>query len=140
MMQRSKNIQIRQEKAMEEKAKLLKDIELDEELKISSLKYHNQKYMSLENVVPYYNQIQVCQPVSFAINEHDIVILTGKNGSGKTTLLKLINDEPIQYTGQFNKGQGIIISYICQDTSHLNGSIDEFIKLTILIQHYLKQY
>lgn len=129
MMQRSKNIQVRQEKAMEEKAKLLKDIELDEELKISSLKYHNQKYMSLENVVPYYNQIQVCQPVSFTINEHDIVILTGKNGSGKTTLLKLINDEPIQYTGQINKGQGIIISYICQDTSHLNGSIDEFIKI-----------
>ena len=54
------------------------------------------------------------------------VIIDGKNGSGKSSLLKLLLKYPIEHTGKVEIGSGVIISYVPQDTSYLEGTLTEF--------------
>ncbi|GGG68614.1 Lsa family ABC-F type ribosomal protection protein [Paenibacillus radicis (ex Gao et al. 2016)] len=126
MMKRSKSIEQRQHSAMEEKSALLKNIESAESLKISQLVYHKHQLAELENVSIYYGEKQVCPPVSFTIEQGDRIALSGKNGSGKSSLIKLICGENIDYTGTFRKGSQLKISYVSQDTSHLQGNLTDY--------------
>lgn len=41
-------------------------------------------------------------------------------------MLKLIIGEPIEHTGTIQLASGLIISYVPQDTSHLQGSLSAF--------------
>lgn len=126
MMKRSKSIESRQQAAIEEKSKLLKNIESSDSLKISQLVYHKNKLVELENVSIFYDDTMVCKDVSFNIEKGDRIALKGKNGSGKSSLIKLICGEDINYTGNFNKGSQLKISYVSQDTSHLKGNLTDY--------------
>jgi len=126
MMKRSKSIESRQQTAIEEKSKLLKKIESSDSLKISQLDYHKNKLVELENVSIFYGDTIACKDVSFSIEKGDRIALKGKNGSGKSSLIKLICGEDINYTGNFNKGSQLKISYVSQDTSHLNGNLTDY--------------
>jgi lincosamide and streptogramin A transport system ATP-binding/permease protein len=128
MMKRSKSIEARQNKAIVEKSKLLKNIETADALKISQIEYHTNKYLSFENLSISYEDKVVCQNISFTINKGDRIALQGKNGSGKTSILKLICDEDISYSGYFSKGSHLSISYIPQDVSYLAGNLSDFIQ------------
>lgn len=44
----------------------------------------------------------------------------------KSSILKLICGEDIVYTGDLQKGSGLKISYVSQDTSYLSGSLTEY--------------
>ncbi|MGC4019003.1 MAG: ABC-F type ribosomal protection protein [Muricomes sp.] len=129
MMKRSKSIQNRQQNAIQEKEKLLKNIETSEDLKLNPLVYHTDVLLSMENVSVSYGDIAVCRNISFTVRRGDRICLKGKNGSGKTTLIKLILGESIPYTGNFQLGSGIKISYISQDTSWLEGSLTDFARI-----------
>ena len=126
MMQRSKNLQNRQMKAVEEKSKLLKNVEYDEQLKIHPLNYHSARLAELYQVSVTYDGKAVNRPVSFTVNSGERIFLTGKNGSGKSSLLKLFFDESVTYEGTVAKGSGLIVSVIPQDTSALAGSVDDY--------------
>ncbi len=126
MMQKSKNLQNRQSKALEEKSKLLKNVEYDEQLKIHSLSYHSSKLAEFIKVSVTYDGKAINTPVSFTVNSGDRIFLNGKNGSGKSSLLKLLYDESISYNGTVIKGSNLIVSVIPQDTSSLSGTLDEF--------------
>ncbi|MFD1957291.1 Lsa family ABC-F type ribosomal protection protein [Paenibacillus thailandensis] len=126
MMKRSKSIEHRQQAAMEEKSKLLKNIESADTLKISQLVYHKSRLAELDKVSVVYGGKAVCEPVSFTIEQGDRIALLGKNGSGKSSLLKLICGEPIAYDGTFRKGSQLKISYVPQDTSHLQGNLTDY--------------
>lgn len=126
MMKRSKSIENRQLAAIEEKSKLLKNIESTDNLKISQIPYHKTKLIELDDVSIYYGETRVCSDVSFSIEKHDRVALRGKNGSGKSSLLKLICGEEIKYTGNFIKGNQLKISYVSQDTSSLQGDLKDY--------------
>ena len=56
----------------------------------------------------------------------DRVALLGPNGSGKSSVLKLVRGEGLSYTGTFQKGSRLLISYVSQDTSLLRGSPKDF--------------
>lgn len=128
MMKRAKNLESRQQKAIEEKSKLLKNVEKTESLKLESLAFHSNELIVLADVsVQYDNQI-VNKPISFKLEQGDRIVLDGKNGSGKSSILKLIQGEPIQHTGSMYTGSGLIISYVQQDTSHLKGLLSDFIE------------
>lgn len=128
MMKRAKNLESRQQKAIEEKSKLLKNVEKTELLKLESLAFHSNELIVLADVsVQYDNQI-VNKPISFKLEQGDRIVLDGKNGSGKSSILKLIQGEPIQHTGSMYTGSGLIISYVQQDTSHLKGLLSDFIE------------
>lgn len=103
MMQRSKAIEARQQTAIDEKSKLLKNIESAARLKISQMDFHADRLVELDKVAIHYGEKTVCENVNITISQGDRVALYGKNGSGKSSLLKLICGEPIAYTGAFRK-------------------------------------
>ncbi|SHK18293.1 Lsa family ABC-F type ribosomal protection protein [Desulforamulus aeronauticus] len=126
MMKRSKSIEKRQQSAIDEKSKLLKNIERSDSLKISQLNYHSTRLAELENVSIFYGEKVICQEINFTIDQGDRIALLGKNGSGKSSIIKLICGEEINYTGTFRKGSQLKISYVSQDTSYLQGNLTDY--------------
>ncbi len=126
MMKRSKIIEKRQAFAIEEKSKLLKNIEDADSLKLHTLSYHTNRLLAFDKVSVFYDSKKVFEPISFHVEKGDRIALHGKNGCGKTSLIKLICGDNITYTGSFIKGSNLVISYVSQDTSFLQGSLSDF--------------
>lgn len=126
MMKRSKAIDERRQKAVEEKSQLLKNIEQSETLKISPLIHPCERLAELKNISISYGERTICHGISFDINRGDIISLCGKNGCGKSSILKLICGEAITYNGSLQRASGLKISYVSQDTSHLSGSLSDY--------------
>lgn len=127
MAKRAKAAESRRQRAIEEKTALLKDVEETEQLKISGLRYRNNRLAEFKDVALFYGIRRVCSGVSFEVNNGDRIALQGRNGSGKSTLLKLIAGKGISYTGKVHIASDLTVSYVPQDTSFLKGSLDEFI-------------
>ncbi|MCL2235479.1 MAG: ABC-F type ribosomal protection protein [Defluviitaleaceae bacterium] len=123
---RVKNMERRQERAIEEKSGLLKNIEQADDLKIFPLKYHTSQLISLRDVGIKYGDKTVCKGVSFIIERGDRIALQGKNGSGKSSIFKLICGTSAPHTGDVNIGSQLKISYVSQDTSHLSGNLTDY--------------
>ena len=126
MMQRSKNIERRQSKAIEEKSDLLKNIETIEKLKIFPLEYSKQQLCYFNHVTISYDKHIIVENLSFDINQGDRLNLAGKNGSGKTSIIKIIMKESNNYQGKVNIGNNLKIAYLSQDDSHLKGKLDDY--------------
>jgi len=130
MMKRSKSIESRKLSAIEEKSSLLKNIEGQDELRIYQERYHTGTLLSLDDVSIFYGKdVCACKNVSFTVERGDRVLLCGGNGSGKSSLLKLIcgeTPEGFGYKGEFKSGSGLVISYVPQDTSFLNGTLSGY--------------
>ncbi|QHW29564.1 Lsa family ABC-F type ribosomal protection protein [Paenibacillus rhizovicinus] len=128
MMKRAKNLESRQNKAIEEKSTLLKNVEKSESLQLEPLAYKSKELVRLTDVSVRYDGDFVHAPISFKVEAGDRVVLDGKNGSGKSSILKLILGMPIPHTGTLNVSSGLVISYVQQDTSHLKGKLSDFIE------------
>ena len=141
MMKRAKATERRQENAAKEKEKLLKDVERNDTLKITPLRHHSDLLVEALNLTIAYGERTVCGPLDFTIRQGERVALSGKNGSGKSSIVKLLLGEAIPHTGTLRTASGLIISYMPQDTSFLQGTVldyaranglDETLFLTIL--------
>ena len=124
-MARAKAIEARQQAAIEEKSKLLKNIERSDSLKIFQTPYHTRRLVLMQDVTIQYGDTPVCQNISFTIEAGDRIALQGPNDSGKSSLIKLICGEDIPHTGTVRIGSGLTISLVTQDTSHLKGKLSE---------------
>lgn len=83
-MQRAKSIAQRQDRAIQEKQELLKEVETAEGLKIHPLKPESRSLLRLEGVtVAYDPACPVCRDVGFSLSAGERVAIQGKNGSGK---------------------------------------------------------
>ena len=123
MMTRSKAIEQRQQAAIEEKSKLLKNIERSDVLKIFQTPYHTRRLLQLQDVSIAYGDKKVCSGVNFAIEQGDRIALRGANGCGKSSIIKLICGREIPHTGVVRIGSGLTVSYVSQDTSGLKGKL-----------------
>lgn len=136
MMKRSKCLEKRQNKAIEEKTKLLKNIETVDKLDINNI---TSNYDTLINIIDlqikYENEIFE-KPISFKIKQGERIWLRGKNGCGKSSIIKLLIGEKIDHTGHIDKIERI--SYVSQDTGFLKGKIKEFAKNKDIDEQYLK--
>ena len=128
MMKRAKSIEARQQKAIEQKSGLLKNRERAEELKLLPLQYRSDTLVTFLDAAVCYGGNPVSCPVSFSVHRGERVVLDGSNGSGKSSLLKLVAGEALEHTGTITMGSGLVISYIPQDTSHLQGTLSDFAK------------
>lgn len=126
MMKRAKVVEARQQKEIEQKSSLLKNIENESSLKISPLTYRSERLAYFSAVVPFYDGKSVCPPVTFEIKRGERIALEGKNGSGKSSLLKLLCGQQIEHSGTIEIGSNLIISYVPQDASHLQGTLTDF--------------
>lgn len=126
MMKRAKSIEQRQERAIEQKSALLKNIEVESPLKLMPLSYRSERLVNFSDVVPYYGERAVCAPLSFPVGRGERIALEGRNGCGKSSILKLLCGEDIAHTGRIEKGSGLVISYVPQGIAHLKGSLHAF--------------
>lgn len=126
MMKRAKAIEARREKSVNEKKKLLKNIERSDRLKIHAEEYFRDTLINVDDLTVAYGGRIVLNGLSFTVNSGDRVALRGINGSGKSTVLKLIMGESIIYTGNIKIGSGLTISYVPQDTSFLRGTLRQY--------------
>ena len=126
MMARSKAIEKRQTAAIEEKSKLLKNIERSDDLKIFQTPFHTKRLAELKAVTIDYGGGAVCENISFEIRMGDRIALQGANGSGKSSIIKLLCGENIPHIGEVWRGNGLTISYVSQDTSGLRGKLTDF--------------
>lgn len=128
MMKKAKNVERRKEKAIEDKKKLLKNVERADNLKIHPQEYMKSTFINIDNLSISYGENKLFDGVSFTVNEGDRIALRGKNGCGKSSIIKLILGEDISYTGSVNIGNKLIMSYISQDTSYLKGSFKDYVE------------
>lgn len=126
MMKRAKSIESRKEKFIDEKKKLLKNIEKYDSLKVIPMDYHKNTLINIDSLSVGYGERTVLSNISFAVNQGDRVALRGKNGSGKSTILKILTGENIDYKGTVSVGTNLSISYVPQDTCFMKGSFQDF--------------
>lgn len=144
MMQRSLNISARQQKAADEKAGLLKDVEIDDPLTLHPLKFHSRRLFDVTDLLIQYGELPLFKPVSFSVNTGDRIALCGSNGCGKSSILKLLFcgqeslTPSIPYTGRCSLPPSLKISYVPQDASFLSGTMREFIAVRQLDESLFK--
>ena len=128
MMKRSKNIEKRQIQQVEEKKKLLKDVEEYDDLKITPLTYFQTNLVSFLHVSLYYQEKILFKDLTFSIQNKERILLKGKNGCGKSSVIRALLNQSIGIKGEINRGSRLKISYVPQDCSMLSGSFLSFVE------------
>ena len=126
MQQRRKNLERRQQTAIDEKSVLLKNIEEADNLKIHPLEYHASTLIRAENLSISYGENIVLHDLNFSLNRGERLALLGGNGSGKSSVVKLLCGENISHTGTFSIGSRLKISYVPQESRYLTGDLREY--------------
>ncbi|MCL2664411.1 MAG: ABC-F type ribosomal protection protein [Defluviitaleaceae bacterium] len=126
LQQRRKNLERRQQSAVEEKSGLLKNLEKTDSLQIHQMKYHSNALLSFSNVSISYGGRKILSRINFSLEHGDRLAVMGSNGSGKSSILKLLRGEKIDHEGEVRVGSGLIISYVPQDASFLTGDLRKF--------------
>jgi lincosamide and streptogramin A transport system ATP-binding/permease protein len=126
MMKRAKVIEHRYEDLIEDKSKLLKNIEREDFLKINLKKYFSDNFLYVKELVIKFDKKTINKPLTFEVIKGDRIALTGKNGCGKTSIIKILLGQLTTFEGEIKVASGLKISYVSQDTSFLSGTLGEF--------------
>lgn len=167
MQSRVKQTENRIQREIEEKEGLLQDIENTVDLKIMPLKHHKEVLIRAEKLGLAYGEHEVLKDFNFELRQGERVVLQGRNGCGKSSFIKAVlrklagNDlseeknvflrdknvetdglaemtEQLKEYGSLQTTSGLIISYINQDTSGLQGNLADFCNQHELEESLLK--
>lgn len=128
MMKKSKVMEKRIGKAIEEKSTLLKNIDRNDTLKIVPAEVKQNPLIIAHHFQIKYNNKSIFDEVSFQIKKGDRIAITGKNGIGKSSILKLMIGNEMAYNGDFKIAKDLKISYVPQSTENLSGNLKDFAK------------
>ncbi len=123
MMQRSKAAQRRIERAAEEKAGLLKNIETAQDSKLTVLHHHKDLLAQVRDLSITYGNRCICNGIAFEIRQGERIALQGPNGSGKSSIIRLLLGMDIPFPGNIHIESGLQISYVPQDAGFLLGDM-----------------
>ena len=156
MQMRRKNLERRQQREIEEKSNLLKNLETVEDLKIMPLRHYKEKLAVMENCTIAYvgkpcgngvaanGQREIVSGLDLEVRQGERVFLKGSNGCGKSSILKTILKEvyekenkdsklclaesslPVLVQGRIETPNQLIVSFCSQDTSMLKGTLKEY--------------
>ncbi len=126
MMKKSKVMERRIEKAIEQKSNLLKNIDRNDALKLTPLESRKNPLLVANDLQIKYNKEIIFSKASFEVENGDRIAIAGKNGIGKSSILKLILGNEIPYEGTLKKANDLKISYVSQSTEGLNGTLKQF--------------
>ena len=126
LQKRAKSIEKNVQNAIKQKAELLKDTQQNYKLKLNPILVKDNILIQIKDLTILYNDKPANKKLSLEIKAGDKIALCGKNGCGKSSILKLINGQKIDYCGTFYKKNGILISYVSQDTHGIYGSYENF--------------
>lgn len=120
---------------------LLEDIERTVDLKLVPLQHVKKRLIYVQNLSLKYTDSEktLFTDLNFELNQGDRIFINGANGCGKSSLLHAIlqknaaSNIPEKVSKLVNSGtlelaSGLVISYINQDTSFLQGGIREYCK------------
>ena len=127
-MARAKAIETRTQAAIDEKSKLLHNIEQSVDLKIFQAPYPKQRLIEARELSIAYGHAPIFENLSFTVERGDRIVLQGPNGCGKSSILKLLMGQDIPYTGTLRIGSNLSISYVPQDASDLSGTLEDYAK------------
>ncbi|MCI7190056.1 MAG: ABC-F type ribosomal protection protein [Lachnospiraceae bacterium] len=154
MQMRRKNLERRQQREIEEKSELLKNIETVEDLKLFPLKHYKEKLVVMEDCTISYerhdshhdtvsgNCRDIVQNFNLEVKQGERIFLQGKNGCGKSSIIKAIlqaakdegdnrnqpdlPDNLVLKKGRIELPNQLVISYCSQDTSKPSGTLREY--------------
>lgn len=126
MQQRRKNLEWRQQTAIDEKSALLKDLETPDVLRLHPERHFSKQLALLRDVSICYGSTPVYSGVSFTIEQGERIALCGANGTGKSSLLRLLCGEDIPHGGTIKLASRLQISYVPQTAASLSGSLSDY--------------
>ncbi len=121
MMKRSKVLEQRIEKSIEQKSSLLNNMDRSDSLKIVPLQNNRNPVMIANQLQIKYQDKAIFLPQTFEINQGDRIAITGKS-----SILKLILGEEMAYSGTFKMINDLKISYVSQSTESLKGNLKQY--------------
>lgn len=133
LMKRTKNLERRLEQSVQERKSLLHESDEIEPLKISCLQAPVKVLAKIDIKQAWYGDHPVYDhPLRLEIHPGERIALTGANGSGKSTLLELLKadshlERPLQMEGEIRLWNGLVISYVSQEMTNLQGSFQNYI-------------
>lgn len=126
MMKRSKAIEGRIEKQVEEKSTLLKDLERIDALNLKYLPFYKERLISVNNLCVMFGTKTIFDNISFEVERGDKIGIVGGNGSGKSSLIKVILGEIVPTSGICELASNLKIVYVSQTFGENKGSLNDF--------------
>lgn len=138
MQMRRKNLERRQQREIEEKSSLLKNLERIEDLKLLPLTHYKEKLVVMKNCTLAYDSKEIVRNFHMEVKQGQQIFLQGKNGCGKSSILKAILHQagfpenspaysvPALKEGIIELPNQLVISYCAQDAEGLHGTIQEY--------------
>ncbi|KRK79643.1 ABC transporter-like protein [Companilactobacillus nodensis DSM 19682 = JCM 14932 = NBRC 107160] len=124
MMKKAKTIANRVDKEIDTKQSLLKNIEIEDPIKLNYVELKHPKHLITVDKLQLQHDEVVTPEISFKLPVNKVIALVGQNGVGKTTVFKQILGlkQPFKQTGELRIGSNVKISYLAQE-DELTGMI-----------------
>lgn len=128
IMKRSKNIERRMDKDIQDRKGLMTNVESVPELEMNFQPNYHSTLLETRHLDLKVKDKKLFKDLNLIIRNRGIVSLEGKNGDGKSTFLKSILNKStdVTYQGILNLTNGLRVSYLPQDFVEYSGTLAEF--------------
>lgn len=128
IMKRSKNIERRMDKDIQDRKGLMTNVESVPELEMNFQPNYHSTLLETRHLDLKVKDKKLFKDLNLIIRNRGIVSLEGKNGAGKSTFLKSILNKStdVTYQGILNLTNGLRASYLPQDFVEYSGTLAEF--------------